>query len=521
VKNLGYIPVNPEAALGYYVSTTTHGGSKIQVMNDCIKIELLCDEMWIFNPVGGHIPEGVLAEMMVWLKHHKGEIKVIPFFDQYQISSKISTGSNATLMACTDIAAYIQSRKTKDVQEIQKKLFENVDSIKNAYVVANFFNNKHIDWARAYCYKNSLCPVSPQNILPFSLYIDVTGKLDEEYMLDRLTLLDHCEKMVWFSNLDNIDHELSNLDKFSCTEIHYWITYKNSADISKVNWALAGVPKYIKNNQWALTTTELSEVMPFTLNDTTYIRNIQRSIFEYEKKIENAFNIFKGNLLGNNERTLLLSDMNAFLFGLISDQSVKAEIAWSLPYRLKQRIGHLDLYRIVSELSIADIENFVKQKPSLHRYPGNIAKYIYSACLLLTEKYKADASNIWNKEFSTETIIERLEEFKGISHKKAALGCLLLVRDLGIDLKDKNNINIVYDIHIRRIFLRAGFCKNDNLEEVTLAAQRIYPPFPGRLTSSFWAIGRDFCRPSEPLCMKCPLDKVCQHKTYLGRDIHA
>ena len=32
----------------------------------------------------------------------------------------------------------------------------------------------------------------------------------------------------------------------------------------------------------------------------------------------------------------------------------------------------------------------------VHRYPGNIAKYIISACQLLMEKYAGDAGNIWN-----------------------------------------------------------------------------------------------------------------------------
>lgn len=50
-------------------------------------------------------------------------------------------------------------------------------------------------------------------------------------------------------------------------------------------------------------------------------------------------------------------------------------------------------------------------------------------------------------------IVERLEAFSGISHKKASLACLLLWRDLGVEISDKENIDIAYDVHIRRIFL--------------------------------------------------------------------
>lgn len=242
-------------------------------------------------------------------------------------------------------------------------------------------------------------------------------------------------------------------------------------------------------------------------------------IFDYENQIKNDYNILKGDLIGDAERELISSDMNAFIFGLISDQSVKAETAWSLPFRLKRRLGHFDLNRIVSELDVAMLEKYIKEKPSLHRYPANMAKYLYSACELIINKYEGSAYNIWNGGLSALEITKRLEEFKGISHKKAALGCLLLVRDLDIKITDKENINIAYDIHVRRICLRAGFCENDTLKDVTSAAKMIYSEFPGRLTTPFWAIGRDICRPTNPLCEQCPIEYYCEKKISLGEDI--
>lgn len=245
------------------------------------------------------------------------------------------------------------------------------------------------------------------------------------------------------------------------------------------------------------------------------------AISKYENEIQNDFNIFKGDLLGKEEKELLFNDKNAFLIGLISDQSVKAELAWSLPFRLKERMGCFDVKKICTESSPEEITALIKEKPALHRYPSNIAKYIYSACELLVEKYDGDANNIWKNNAKASEIVSRLEEFKGISHKKAALGCLLLVRDFDIDVIDKENINIAYDIHIRRICLRAGFVKKDTIEDVMEAARKIYPPFPGRLTSSFWAIGRDICRPTEPMCDRCPINMFCEKKIELGGEIHA
>lgn len=56
-----------------------------------------------------------------------------------------------------------------------------------------------------------------------------------------------------------------------------------------------------------------------------------KCIYDYEKKLGDSENILKGNLLKDDEKSFLIHNQNAFLFGLISDQSVKAETAWSLP----------------------------------------------------------------------------------------------------------------------------------------------------------------------------------------------
>lgn len=522
----GYLPINPESALGYYVSTTTHHGNKIQVMKDCLCAELLCDEMWVFNPIQGHIPEGVVAEIMAWEKHKGTSIRKIPFFNDYKVDVEVSKPDSALdkyVISPLEISCYLKGLNQNDIEDIRNKLFEPGSTIPSpSYVVANFYNYKHIDWARSYCYHQSVCPVSPQNIIPYFLYTkDYKGEFELSYMIDRLILMDKCKELLWFTNTKNLDNELEALDVFSCTELLYWYMIHGAESIKIVDWSIAGVPKYQDNNNWALTRTEVQEVHPISTHkkndDLSFIR---QKIFAYEKNIKDDFNIFKGNLLESDACSFVTSNMNAFLFGLISDSSVKAEVAWSLPYRLKERLHHFDLNKIAN-MDTDELTSIIKEKPALHRYPSNIAKYLKAAAELLISKYESNASNIWANGASAAEIVFRLEAFKGISHKKAALGSLLLVRDLGIDIKDKENINIAYDIHIRRICLRAGFCSQDTVEDVTMVGKRLMPEFPGRLTSSFWAIGRDICRPTNPLCGECPLDDVCEHNLSLGGDIHA
>ena len=52
----------------------------------------------------------------------------------------------------------------------------------------------------------------------------------------------------------------------------------------------------------------------------------------------------------------------------------------------------------------------------------------------------------------------------------------------------------------------------DIQEEVLKVAQRLYPEFPGKLTTAFWTIGREICRPTDPSCLICPLYNCCDKK---------
>lgn len=235
---------------------------------------------------------------------------------------------------------------------------------------------------------------------------------------------------------------------------------------------------------------------------------ISKRILTYLNNIENANSILKGNLLNQEEKEFILKNLNAFVIGLISDQSVKAETAWSLPYKLYLRLNTFDFDKILNQYSEKDLENIIRDKPALHRYPSRMASYIYSAINDIVNKYDSNAENLWKGKTADE-IVTLLEQFKGISHKKASLGTLILVRDLSIEILDKENIDIAYDIHIRRLFLRLGLVDKDEQDLILKEAKLLYPEFPGRLTTAFWTLGREVCRPTDPACLVCPLYEYC------------
>ena len=105
-----------------------------------------------------------------------------------------------------------------------------------------------------------------------------------------------------------------------------------------------------------------------------YYKQLNEKCKEVAKEVIKDNNILSDNMLKKEERDFLLSGCNAFILGLISDQSVKAEMAWRLPYYLYKRLGYFDFNKIIKEQSVESLEVIIKEKPALHRYPKKIGR---------------------------------------------------------------------------------------------------------------------------------------------------
>jgi endonuclease III len=85
----------------------------------------------------------------------------------------------------------------------------------------------------------------------------------------------------------------------------------------------------------------------------------------------------------------------------------------------------------------------------------------------------------------------------------------ILARDLGKPLRDMSGGDIAYDVHVRRVFLRAGLAEHDEVNHMVAAARALNPDRPGALDLPAWDTGRRWCRPVNPDCPVCPLNRVC------------
>ncbi len=205
---------------------------------------------------------------------------------------------------------------------------------------------------------------------------------------------------------------------------------------------------------------------------------------------------------------LIRTDPFAFLCAVIFDQGVPAERAWLAPFLLKARLGYLDPQRVAA--ADGAVRDAIQEAPKLHRYVSKMPGWIVRAAQRVLDRYDGDASRIWSDNPAADELQKRFDDFMGIGQKKAAMAVEILERDLGVPVRNLDRSDIAYDVHIRRVFLRAGPADRDDRDHMIAVARRLHSARPGALDLPTWLIGRGWCHPGIPNCVSCPLTEVCR-----------
>jgi uncharacterized HhH-GPD family protein len=204
---------------------------------------------------------------------------------------------------------------------------------------------------------------------------------------------------------------------------------------------------------------------------------------------------------------MIHEDPFAFLVAVIADQGIKAERAWAIPYELRLRLGGFSPQDIGHGPEA--FRAAFSALPRLHRFVNQVADWILAASEIVLRDYAGDAAKIWGGTPSAEELRARFDAFPGIGQKKAAMAVEILVRDLGVPVKDLSGSDVAYDIHLRRVFLRTGLAERDDVDHMVAIARTLHPQRPGELDNPTWDIGRRWCTAGTPSCQTCPLVAVC------------
>jgi uncharacterized HhH-GPD family protein len=129
---------------------------------------------------------------------------------------------------------------------------------------------------------------------------------------------------------------------------------------------------------------------------------------------------------------LLTEDDNALLIGMVLDQQVPMEKAFSGPLVIAQRMGgQLDV-AAVAAMSEDDFVALCSRPPAIHRFPAAMAKRVRQLCQVLIEDYGGQATNIWKDARSGNEVKANLERLPGFGSDKAAIFTAVLGKLRGI-----------------------------------------------------------------------------------------
>ena len=122
---------------------------------------------------------------------------------------------------------------------------------------------------------------------------------------------------------------------------------------------------------------------------------------------------------------LIASDPMALLVGFALDQQVTVQKAFEGPLVIRERIGSID----AEALAAADLEPVFREKPAVHRYPGNMAKRVHELAVHVRDNYGGDAARVWTDAADSEELRANIAALPGFGEMKIkALGSVLAKR---------------------------------------------------------------------------------------------
>jgi uncharacterized HhH-GPD family protein len=117
----------------------------------------------------------------------------------------------------------------------------------------------------------------------------------------------------------------------------------------------------------------------------------------------------------------------ALVLGMLLDQQVPMEWAFTGPATLHARLGHLDPAKIAA----MDVEEFVAvcaEKPAIHRFPAAMGRRIHELCTVLEDRYGGRAEAVWEGVDTGAELYARLRELPGFGDEKSKIFVALLAK---------------------------------------------------------------------------------------------
>lgn len=129
---------------------------------------------------------------------------------------------------------------------------------------------------------------------------------------------------------------------------------------------------------------------------------------------------------------LLATDPLALLIGMLLDQQIPMEKAFTSPSVLRDRLGH--------DLDAADIAGYDAQAfeqlfstpPALHRFPAAMAKRVQALAQTIVDRFDGHAETVWTGAADGADLVKRIGALPGFGEQKAKIFAALLGKQFGV-----------------------------------------------------------------------------------------
>lgn len=129
---------------------------------------------------------------------------------------------------------------------------------------------------------------------------------------------------------------------------------------------------------------------------------------------------------------LLARDPLALLIGMLLDQQIPMEKAFTSPEVLRERLGRdLDATEIAG-YDPAAFEAIFRTPPALHRFPAAFAKRVQALAQTLVDQFDGRAENVWEGAADGPDLVKRIGRLPGFGDQKARIFAALLGKQFGV-----------------------------------------------------------------------------------------
>ena len=129
---------------------------------------------------------------------------------------------------------------------------------------------------------------------------------------------------------------------------------------------------------------------------------------------------------------LLSASPLALLIGMLLDQQVTIEKAFTSPRDLVRRLGHEPTAAELATFDPDALAAIFSARPALHRYPRAMSGRVQQLCQMIVDRYGGNPADVWTGAKTGAELLARLRALPGFGADKAQIFLALLGKQYGV-----------------------------------------------------------------------------------------